>query len=117
MCDNEHMLRPDQLRLAIQALVGPSAASRRLGCGDSLVHHWLTGRRLISAEKAWRLRDLMIALSGTLPGVAYDLKVAAHQAGNAADAVAGAAPAVAAGGRRQAATFGARTERTQAATA
>jgi len=80
MCDNEHMLRPDQLRLAISALGRPSAASRRLGCSDSLVHHWLTGRRPISAEKARRLRDLMIVLSGTLPGVAYDLKVAAQQA-------------------------------------
>jgi hypothetical protein len=31
-------------------------------------------------EKAWRLRDAMIARSGTLSGVAHDLKVAAQQA-------------------------------------
>ena len=74
------MFDPRPLRIAIQALGGPTAASRRLGCSDSLVHHWLTGRRPISAEYARRLRDAMIALNGTLPGVAYDLKVAAQEA-------------------------------------
>ena len=74
------MLEQWQLRVAIQALGGPTAASRRLGCSDALVHHWLTGRRPISAEKAWRLRDAMIALSGTLPSVAYELKLAAQEA-------------------------------------
>ena len=80
MCKNEHMLDPRSLRIAIEALGGPAAASRRLGCSDSLVNHWLRGRREISAEKAWRLRDAIIALSGTLPGVAQDLKITAQQA-------------------------------------
>jgi hypothetical protein len=74
------MFDPTPLRIAIEALGGPTAASRRLGCSDALVHHWLRGRRPISAEMALRLRDLMIGLSGTLPGVAHDLKVAAQQA-------------------------------------
>lgn len=80
LCDRVHMFDPRPLRIAIQALGGPAAASRRLGCSDALVHHWLTGRRPISAEMALRLRDAMIALSGTLPGVAHDLKVAAQEA-------------------------------------
>ena len=74
------MLEQWQFRVAITALGGPRAASRRLACSDALVHHWLTGRRPISSEMALRLRDLMIALSGMLPGVAHDLKVAAQQA-------------------------------------
>jgi hypothetical protein len=73
-------LTQDQLRLAIQVLGGPKAASRMLGCSDTLVRHWLAGRRPISAEKAWRLRELIAGLAGTLPGVAYNLKVAAQQA-------------------------------------
>jgi hypothetical protein len=74
------MLTLDELRLAIQVLGGPRAASRMMGCSDTLVRHWLTGRRLISAQKAWRLRELIIAVNGTLPGVAYNLKVAAQHA-------------------------------------
>jgi hypothetical protein len=74
------MLTADELRLAIQVLGGPKAASRLLGCSDTLVRHWLTGRRPISAQKAWRLRELVIAVKDALPGVAYNLKEAAHQA-------------------------------------
>ena len=74
------MLTQDQLRLAIQVLGGPKAASRMLGCSDTLVRHWLAGRRLISAQKAWWLRELIAELAGTLPVVAYNLKVAAQQA-------------------------------------
>jgi hypothetical protein len=70
----------DELRLAIQVLGGPQAASRMLGCSDTLVRHWLTGRRLISAPKALRLRDLIISVNSALPGIAYNLKVAAQHA-------------------------------------
>jgi hypothetical protein len=73
-------LTQDELRLAIQVLGGPKAASRMLGCSDTLVRHWLTGRRLISAPKARRLRDLIISVNSTLPGIAYNLKVAAQHA-------------------------------------
>jgi hypothetical protein len=74
------MLTQDELRLAIQVLGGPKAASRMLGCSDTLVRHWLTGRRLISAPKAWRLRELIISVKSELPGVAYNLKIAAQHA-------------------------------------
>jgi DNA-binding transcriptional regulator YdaS (Cro superfamily) len=74
------MLTQDQLRLAIQVLGGPKAASRLLGCSDTLVRHWLAGRRLISAQKAWRLRELIAGLASTLPEVACNLKFAAQQA-------------------------------------
>jgi DNA-binding NarL/FixJ family response regulator len=70
----------DELRLAIQVLGGPKAASRMLGCSDTLVRHWLAGRRLISAPKAQRLRDLIISVNSALPGIAYNLKVAAQHA-------------------------------------
>jgi hypothetical protein len=73
-------LTQDELRLAIRVLGGPKAASRMLGCSDTLIRHWLTGRRLISAPKAQRLRDLIISVNSTLPGIAYNLKVAAQQA-------------------------------------
>jgi hypothetical protein len=74
------MLTQDELRLAIQVLGGPKAASGMLGCSDTLVRHWLTGRRLLSAEKAWRLRQLITDVNGMLPGIAYNLKVAAQHA-------------------------------------
>jgi hypothetical protein len=74
------MLTQDELRLAIQVLGGPTAASRKLGCTDTLVRHWLAGRRPLSAQKAWRLRELIAELAGTLPGVAFNLKLAAQQA-------------------------------------
>jgi len=51
-----------------------------LGCSEALVRHWLTGRRLISAEKARRLRELISAVNGALPEIAYNLKVAAQEA-------------------------------------
>jgi hypothetical protein len=73
-------LTQDELRLAIRVLGGPKAASRMLGCSDALIRHWLTGRRLITAEKAQRLRDLIISLNSMLPGIAYNLKVAAQHA-------------------------------------
>jgi hypothetical protein len=74
------MLTQDELRLAIQVLGGPKAASRMLGCSDTLVRHWLAGRRPLSAQKAWLLRELIIYVKGMLPGVAYNLKLAAQQA-------------------------------------
>jgi DNA-binding transcriptional regulator YdaS (Cro superfamily) len=81
LCDHPNiMLEQWELRVAITALGGPTAASRRLGCSDALVHHWLTGRRLISAEKALRLRNLMIDLCGTLPVVIQDLRRAEQEA-------------------------------------
>jgi hypothetical protein len=81
MCDPANMmLTQDDLRLAVRVLGGPKAASEMLGCSDTLVRHWLTGRRLISAEKAQRLRDLIISVNSTLPGIAYNLKVAAQHA-------------------------------------
>lgn len=80
MSDPPNTLTPEQLRLAIQVLGGPTAASHMLGCSDTLVRSWLTGRRLLTAEKAQRLRELIISINGTLPGVAYNLKVAAQRA-------------------------------------
>ena len=74
------MLNQDQLHLTIRVLGGPTAAARMLGCSDTLVRHWLAGRRLLTAEKALRLRDLVIFVNGELPGVAYNLKEAAQQA-------------------------------------
>jgi hypothetical protein len=74
------MLTQDDLRLAIRVLGGPKAASRMLGCSDTLVRHWLAGRRLISAPKAQRLRDVIISVNSALPGIAYNLKVAAQHA-------------------------------------
>jgi hypothetical protein len=73
------ILTQDELRLAIRVLGGPRAASAMLGCSDTLVRHWLKGRRLISAEKAWRLHELIKALTGSLPNVAFILKIAAQQ--------------------------------------
>jgi DNA-binding NarL/FixJ family response regulator len=73
------MLTRDELQLAIRVLGGPRAASAMLGCSDTLVRHWLKGRRLISAEKAWRLHELIKTLTGTLPGVAFNLKIAAQE--------------------------------------
>jgi hypothetical protein len=73
------MFDPWPLRIAIQAPGSTEAESRRLACSDALVHHWLTGHRPISAEMALCVRDPMILLSGTLPGVAHDLKIAAQQ--------------------------------------
>jgi hypothetical protein len=70
----------DELRLAIQVLGGPKAASRMLGGSDTLVRHWLADRRLISAEKARRLRELIISVNSALPGIAYNLKVAVQHA-------------------------------------
>jgi hypothetical protein len=81
MSDPANMtLTQDELRLAILVLGGPKAASRMLGCSDTLVRHWLRGRRLISANKALRLRDLIISVNSVLPGIAYNLKVAAQHA-------------------------------------
>jgi hypothetical protein len=74
------MLTHDELRVAIRVLGGPRAASRMMGCSDTLVRHWLTGRRLITAEKAQRLRELIISVNSALPGIAYNLKIAAQQA-------------------------------------
>jgi DNA-binding NarL/FixJ family response regulator len=74
------MLTQDELRLAIQVLGGPKAASRMLGCSDTLIRYWLAGRRLISAQKALRLRELITTVNSTLPGIAYNLKMAAQQA-------------------------------------
>jgi hypothetical protein len=74
------MLTQNDLRVAIQVLGGARAASRKLGCSDSLVRHLLAGRRLITAEKAQRLRDLIISVNSMLPGIAYNLKIAAQQA-------------------------------------
>jgi hypothetical protein len=51
-----------------------------LGCSDTLVRHWLAGRRLITAKKALRLRELITSVNSELPGVAYNLKIAAQQA-------------------------------------
>jgi hypothetical protein len=51
-----------------------------LGCSDTLIRHWLAGRRLLTAEKALRLRDLIISINGTLPGIAYNLKMTAQHA-------------------------------------
>jgi hypothetical protein len=73
-------LTQDDLSLAIRVLGGPKAASRMLGCSDTLVRHWLTGRRPITAPKAQRLRELITRVNSELPGIAYNLKVAAHQA-------------------------------------
>jgi DNA-binding NarL/FixJ family response regulator len=80
MSAQPNILTQDQLRLAIQVLGGPKAASQMLGCSDTLVRHWLAGRRLISAPKAQRLRDLIISVNSMLPGIAYNLKVAAQHA-------------------------------------
>jgi hypothetical protein len=74
------MLSLDELQLAIRVLGGPTAAARMLGCSGTLVRHLLAGRRLLTAEKAKRLRDLIIAVNSALPGIAYNLKVAAQQA-------------------------------------
>jgi hypothetical protein len=73
-------LTENDLRLAIQVLGGPKATSRMLGCSDTLVRHWLSGRRPISAPKALRLRELITAVNSELPGIAYKLKIAAQQA-------------------------------------
>jgi hypothetical protein len=51
-----------------------------LGCSDTLVRRWLAGRRSLTAAKAQRLRDLIISINGTLPRIAYNLKVAAQHA-------------------------------------
>jgi len=106
------MLTQDQLRLAVRVLGGPRAAARMLGCSDALVRHWLTRRRPISAEKAWRLRDAMIALSGTLPSVCYDLKLAAREAELRQMRWRARRPRWQPAARRQAAAFAARAERT-----
>lgn len=46
LCDSPDMLDdPRPLRIAIQALGGPSAASRRLGCSDSLGSKYRLKRR------------------------------------------------------------------------
>jgi transcriptional regulator with XRE-family HTH domain len=71
---------PDRLRIAIEALGGMTAVARKVGCSKSLVRFWLTGEQQPTAEKALRLRDLIIALSGTLPTISHDLKTAAEQA-------------------------------------
>lgn len=63
-----------------QVLGGPKATSRMLGCSDTLVRHLLTGRRLLTAERALRLRKLVISVNSALPGIAYQLKVAAQRA-------------------------------------
>jgi DNA-binding transcriptional regulator YdaS (Cro superfamily) len=60
------MLTKDELRLAIRVLGGPKAASRMMGCSDTLIRHWVAGRRLISAERAQRLRDLTQATQSGL---------------------------------------------------
>ena len=80
MSDPPNTFTPEQLRLAIQVLGGPTAASHMLGCSETLVRHWLAGRRLLTASKAQRLRELIISINGTLPGIAYNLKVAAQHA-------------------------------------
>ena len=73
-------LTQDDLSLAIRVLGGPKAASCMLRCSDTLVRHWLTGRRLITAPKAQRLRELIIRVNSDLPDVAYKLKIAAQHA-------------------------------------
>jgi hypothetical protein len=74
------MLTSDELQLAIRVLGGPTAAARMLGCSDTLVRYLLAGRRLLTPERALCLRELIIPINGALPGVAYNLKIAAQQA-------------------------------------
>jgi len=50
-----------------------------LGCSEALVRHWLSGQRLKSAEKAWRLRELISAVNGALTEMAHNLKVAEQE--------------------------------------
>jgi hypothetical protein len=73
-------LTPDDLRIAIRVLGGPKAVSTMLGCSETLVRHWLAGRRLITAPKALRLPELITAVNSELPRIAYGLKIAAQQA-------------------------------------
>jgi hypothetical protein len=80
MTANPNELTHEQLHLAIQVLGGPTAAARMLGCSDTLVRHLLAGRRLLTSERALRLRELIIPINGSLPRVAHNLKIAAQQA-------------------------------------